>query len=75
MYPCQSTMSSMVYLRQFVNERLNAAAEEIFRVFERKIIEYEEAVDRQRRLLDAVLNPEIKSNRIGTGHFIDFIPE
>nr|XP_020507906.1 gastrula zinc finger protein XlCGF57.1-like isoform X4 [Labrus bergylta] len=57
-------MSSVECLRGFVNERLTAAAEEIFRVFKRTIVEYEEEIDRQRRLLGVVLNPEIKLHRI-----------
>ncbi|XP_026230689.1 zinc finger protein 189-like [Anabas testudineus] len=43
-------MSSVQYLREFVTERLSAAAEEIFRVFEKIIVEYEEEIDRQRKL-------------------------
>lgn len=35
-------MSSRLLLRAFVNERLTAAAEEIFQVFERTIAKYEE---------------------------------
>ncbi|XP_042365532.1 zinc finger protein OZF-like [Plectropomus leopardus] len=54
-------MSSVQYLKEFVNERLTAAAEEIFGVFEKTIVEYEEVIDRQRRLLDVVWKPEIKS--------------
>ncbi|XP_039978871.1 zinc finger protein 35-like isoform X2 [Xiphias gladius] len=57
-------MSSVQYLREFVNERLTAAAEEIFGVFEKTIVEYEEEIDRQRRLLDIVWRPEIKLHRI-----------
>ncbi|XP_074495254.1 uncharacterized protein LOC141769757 isoform X1 [Sebastes fasciatus] len=57
-------MSSVEYLREFVNERLTAAAEEIFRVFKNTIIEYEEEIDRQRKLLDVVWKPEIKLHRI-----------
>ncbi|XP_023259764.1 zinc finger protein OZF-like [Seriola lalandi dorsalis] len=56
-------MSSVQYLREFVNERLTAAAEEIFGVFEQTIVEYEEEIDRQRRLLDIVWKPEIKLHR------------
>ncbi|XP_042370069.1 zinc finger protein 664-like [Plectropomus leopardus] len=51
-------MSSVEYLREFVNERLTAAAEEIFGVFKRTIVEYEEELERQRRLLDSVWKPE-----------------
>ncbi|XP_036953292.1 zinc finger and SCAN domain-containing protein 2-like isoform X1 [Acanthopagrus latus] len=57
-------MSSAECLRQFVSERLTSAAEEIFRVFIQTVVEYEEEIDRQRRLLDAVLKPEVKLQRI-----------
>ncbi|KAI3371995.1 hypothetical protein L3Q82_006864 [Scortum barcoo] len=57
-------MSSVQYLREFVNERLTAAAEEIFGVLIQTIVEYEEEIDRQRRLLDIVWKPEIKLHRI-----------
>ncbi|XP_042277365.1 zinc finger protein 394-like isoform X3 [Thunnus maccoyii] len=56
-------MSSVQCLRKFVNERLTAAAEEIFGVFEKTIVEYEEEIVRQRRLLDILLKPEIKLHR------------
>ncbi|XP_054467311.1 zinc finger protein 625-like [Anoplopoma fimbria] len=57
-------MSSVEYLREFVNERLSAAAEEIFGVLKEAIDEYEEEIDRQRRLLDIVWKPAIKLHRI-----------
>ncbi|XP_044233092.1 zinc finger protein 271-like isoform X5 [Thunnus albacares] len=57
-------MSSVECLRELINERLTAAAEEIFRVFQKTIVEYEEEIDRQRRLLDIVWKPEIKLHRI-----------
>uniref|UniRef100_A0A8C9Z8Y5 C2H2-type domain-containing protein n=1 Tax=Sander lucioperca TaxID=283035 RepID=A0A8C9Z8Y5_SANLU len=57
-------MSSVECLREFVTERLTAAAEEIFRVVEKTIVEYEEEIARQRRLLDVVWKPEIKLHRI-----------
>uniref|UniRef100_A0A0F8AB58 Zinc finger protein 25 n=1 Tax=Larimichthys crocea TaxID=215358 RepID=A0A0F8AB58_LARCR len=57
-------MSSVECLREFVNERLNAAAEEIFGVFQKTIVEYEEEISRQRKLLDIVWKPEIKLHRI-----------
>ncbi|TDH09089.1 hypothetical protein EPR50_G00082990 [Perca flavescens] len=57
-------------LRVAVQERLVAAAEEIFGLFERTIAEYEEELfrskqknERQRKLLDAVLKPELRLNR------------
>lgn len=61
----QATMSSVQYLREFVSERLSAAAEEILRVVEITIVEYEKEIDRQRRLLDIVWKPEIKLHRVG----------
>lgn len=54
-------------LRLLINQRLTAAAEEIFEVFGRTIAEYEEEIsrskmeiDRQRRLLDLIHKPQIK---------------
>ncbi|KAK2920590.1 zinc finger protein 771-like [Channa argus] len=44
-------MSKVQSMRAFVNQRLTAAAEEIFGLFERTIAEYEVEIDRQRRLL------------------------
>ncbi|XP_035804104.2 zinc finger protein 37-like [Amphiprion ocellaris] len=45
--------------RHFINERLTAAAEEIFSEFEKTIVQYEEEIDRQRRLLDNIWKPQI----------------
>ena len=56
-------MSAVDSLREFVNERLTAAAEEIFGVFKRMIVEYEEEIDRQRKLLHIVWKPEGQVNR------------
>lgn len=58
-------MSTIRCLRKLINERLTAAAEEIFAVFEKTIVKYEDEIDRQRRLLDNVWKPEIKLHRIG----------
>lgn len=59
-------MSSSQCLRNFVNERLTAAAEEILRVFEKAIVVYEEEILRQRKLLDIVYKPEIRLQRTGS---------
>lgn len=59
-------MSSFECLQVFVNERLTAAAEEIFVVFKKMMEEYEEEIDRQRKLLNDFWKPEIKLTRIGT---------
>ncbi|XP_061623428.1 zinc finger and SCAN domain-containing protein 22-like [Phyllopteryx taeniolatus] len=59
----QTNMSKLHHLRTFVNERLTAAAEEIFGVFEKTIVAYEEEMDRQRRLLDIACRPAGLSQR------------
>ncbi|XP_028440253.1 zinc finger and SCAN domain-containing protein 2-like [Perca flavescens] len=63
-------MSKVQMLRAFVNQRLTAAAEEIFELFERTIAEYEEELgrskeenERQQKLLDAVFNPQLRLQR------------
>ncbi|XP_041664328.1 zinc finger protein 3-like [Cheilinus undulatus] len=53
-------MSKVQMLRSLVNQRLTAAAEEIFELFERTIAEYEEELrskEDQHQRLDAVINP------------------
>ncbi|XP_033491593.1 uncharacterized protein LOC117262646 [Epinephelus lanceolatus] len=63
-------MSKVELLRSLVCERLTAAAEEIFGLVERTIAEYEEELcrsnqenERQRKLLDAVLKPQVRVHR------------
>lgn len=58
-------MSSPQDMRQFVCDRLTAAAQEILGVFERKVEDYEAEIARQRRLLAAVLTPELRLQRAG----------
>ena len=48
-----------------MKQRLTAAAEEIFELFERTIAEYEEELCRQRKLLDAVTEPQVQLHRTG----------
>ncbi|XP_041862659.1 zinc finger protein 135-like [Melanotaenia boesemani] len=60
---------SLQHLRNLINERLTAAAEEIFTEFEKVIVQYEVEIDRQRRLLETsnllkILSPQIKLHRI-----------
>ncbi|XP_074542191.1 uncharacterized protein LOC141802551 [Halichoeres trimaculatus] len=57
-------------VRGFIIQRLSAAAEEIFELFERTIAEYEEQLcrskeenQRQQKLLEAVYNPEVRLHR------------
>nr|XP_033465325.1 putative nuclease HARBI1 isoform X2 [Epinephelus lanceolatus] len=63
-------MSKVQMLRSLVKQRLTAAAEEIFGLFERTIAEYEEELcrskeenERQRKRLDAVFNPQPQLNK------------
>ncbi|KAM7415835.1 hypothetical protein PAMA_018069 [Pampus argenteus] len=56
-------MASVECFRNFVNERLTAAAEEILAVFEKTVVVYEEEIHRQCKLLDIVLRPEIKLHK------------
>ncbi|KAM8766110.1 uncharacterized protein AB9X84_005082 isoform 2-T2 [Acanthopagrus schlegelii] len=56
-------MSKVQTLRVVVKQRLTVAAEEIFELFERTIAEYEEELCRQRKLLDAVTEPQVQLHR------------
>ncbi|KAK5616652.1 hypothetical protein CRENBAI_003060 [Crenichthys baileyi] len=57
-------MPSAQSLREFIRERLTAAAEEIFTEVDKTIVYYEEELDRQRRLLETYWKPQIKLQRI-----------
>ncbi|XP_041634981.1 zinc finger protein 664-like [Cheilinus undulatus] len=57
-------MCSAESLCEFISERLTAAAEDIFVVFKRIVIENEEEIARQRRLLDIIWKPHIYLHRI-----------
>ncbi|RVE64435.1 hypothetical protein OJAV_G00125980 [Oryzias javanicus] len=46
-------MSSLQPVREFISQRLTAAAEDIFRLFERTVCQYEEELRRQRGLLES----------------------
>eukprot|EP00064_Thunnus_orientalis_P022204 superscaffoldBa00007285_g22391 len=63
-------MSSVLRLRELVNERLSAAAEEIFEAVKKAIAGYEEEIllsrreiRRQRRMLKTLSKPEININK------------
>ncbi|KAM8885509.1 uncharacterized protein AB9W97_013084 [Spinachia spinachia] len=56
-------MSSVFCLRDFVHERLAAAAEDILRVFADRVAGYEDEIRRQRKLLDVVLKPVVKLHK------------
>ncbi|CAI5681678.1 unnamed protein product [Oreochromis niloticus] len=50
-------MSSVQYLREFIKERLTAVCEEIFSEVQKTIVQYEEEINRQHRLLDISRKP------------------
>ncbi|XP_029920173.1 uncharacterized protein LOC115368261 isoform X2 [Myripristis murdjan] len=50
-------------LRCVLEQRLRAAVAEIFGLFETTITEYEEEIERQRRLLEDVVQPEIRIHK------------
>ncbi|XP_041665733.1 zinc finger protein OZF-like isoform X1 [Cheilinus undulatus] len=63
-------MSSVDIMRAFVSQRLSVAADEIFGLFERTVMEYEEKLrrtkeenQRQQKLLDTILKPQIRLRR------------
>ena len=58
-------MSSVECLRELISERLTAAAEEIFSLVKKTMVEYEEETERQRRLLDSILNPVVRLHTTG----------
>ncbi|XP_054876624.1 zinc finger and SCAN domain-containing protein 21-like [Poeciliopsis prolifica] len=59
-------MCSVQHLREFIRERLTAAAEEIFTEVEKTIISYEEELDAQRRMMGISWKPDIKLHRVGS---------
>lgn len=60
-----SKMYPVHVMRQFVCERLTAAAQEILGAFERRVDDYEAEIARQRRLLDKVFSHETKLQQTG----------
>uniref|UniRef100_A0A3B3DIS9 C2H2-type domain-containing protein n=1 Tax=Oryzias melastigma TaxID=30732 RepID=A0A3B3DIS9_ORYME len=56
-------MAKVNCLRDFVNERLTVAAEEIVKFFEKTIFDYEKEINHQRVLLAAVCKPQVKLHR------------
>ncbi|XP_078791629.1 uncharacterized protein LOC144986889 [Oryzias latipes] len=57
-------MSSLQSLRELISERLAAAAEEICRLCEGTIVQYEQELCRQRRLLDVIWKPQLQLHLI-----------
>ncbi|XP_039862885.1 oocyte zinc finger protein XlCOF22-like isoform X2 [Simochromis diagramma] len=57
-------MSSAQYLREFIKERLTAVGEEIFSEVQKTIVQYEEEINRQHRLLDISRKPDRNSHII-----------
>lgn len=61
----QNPMSLAELQKESVLGRLEAAAEEIFVAFHRVIINYEEELERHRKLFDATWKPAVKLHRKG----------
>ncbi|XP_078792364.1 uncharacterized protein LOC144981352 isoform X2 [Oryzias latipes] len=57
-------MSSLQSLRELISERLAAATEEICRLCEGTIVQYEQELCRQRRLLDVIWKPQLQLHHI-----------
>ncbi|KAF6725820.1 hypothetical protein FQA47_007685 [Oryzias melastigma] len=57
-------MSSLQSLRELISERLAAAAEEICRLCEGTIVQYEQELCRQRRLLDICWKPQLQLHHV-----------
>ncbi|XP_034560917.1 uncharacterized protein LOC117828055 isoform X1 [Notolabrus celidotus] len=75
-------MSKVDTMRLLVNQRLTAAAEEIFELFERTIAEYEEQLrgskeenQRQQKLLDSVLSPVVRLHRADVQQLLEIKEE
>lgn len=68
-------MSTPLLLRCFVTERLTAAVDEIFQVFERTIAKYEEEASSSKQEIDRLngLLLEFVSNQSQTGDVSSFI--
>ncbi|XP_030609244.1 zinc finger protein 415-like [Archocentrus centrarchus] len=60
--PAGAAMCSVQYLREFIKERLTAVCEEIFSEVQKTIVQYEEEISRQRRLLDISRTPDTNSH-------------
>ncbi|XP_030607870.1 zinc finger and SCAN domain-containing protein 2-like [Archocentrus centrarchus] len=53
-------MASVQHLRDFIRDRLTAAAEDIFSEFEKSILQYEKKQEHQRRLREITWSPVVK---------------
>ncbi|KAK7898477.1 hypothetical protein WMY93_019330 [Mugilogobius chulae] len=75
-------MSKSQIFKALVNERLNAAAEEIFALFERVIAEYEEElrlskveINKKYEVLQSALNPRVLLHRLQTDQTSSLSPD
>lgn len=59
-------MCSAESLREFIQERLAAVCQQIFCEVQKTIVQYEEEIQRQRRLLDISRRPDTHSHGSGT---------
>ena len=63
-------MSTIETLRAFVNQRLTAAVEDILGLLETTISNYEEVIDRQRRLLEDTVRTDGHTDTAGPSQFV-----
>ena len=63
--PSTGRMSTFESLKEFAEQRLAAAVDEIFEYFEKTVTEYDEELDCYCRLLDIILQPQIILRRAG----------
>lgn len=61
-------MSALDSLKEFIEQRLAAAVEEIFEYYEKIVTNYEAELERYREVLDIMLLPEIRLRREGLFH-------
>lgn len=59
-------MFSPLNVKEFIRERLAAAAEEIFAVFEKTVVQYEEELSRQRRVMELSWRSQKQPEPAGT---------
>lgn len=58
-------MSALDLLKEYAEQRLALAVEEIFDFFQKTVTDYEVELDRYGKLLDSLLLPEIRLRREG----------
>ncbi|XP_024908228.1 putative zinc finger protein 286B [Cynoglossus semilaevis] len=68
-------MTSEESLKEFVKQRLTAAAQQIFSIFQQNLDQCQDEMQRQRQLLDVILKPERRPNGAELPHKSGFVEE